>query len=104
MSNAEAVKQAKETAKLDESLVSIPKKKYYPANKFFQKSSIQPWKRFQNPNFQNQYQNYNNNNNSNYSNYNNQKGKKWGQNQNQNQNKGKGRGRGTQKNSSNQKD
>ena len=98
VSDAEAVKQAKDKAKLDESLVFIPKKKFCPANKSFQ--TIPPWKKFQYQNFQNHSSNYNN------SNYNNQKGKRWNPNQtqNQNQNKGRGRGRGTQKNSSNQKD
>ena len=106
MSDAEAVKQAKETVKLDDSIVYAPKKKFrYSDNyKGFQKYTNQPWKKFQKQNYQNQsnnYQNNNNNNNNNYnSNYNNQKGKRW----NQNQNKGKGRGKGPQKNSSNQKE
>ena len=102
-SDAEAVKQAKETVKLDTSIVFVPKKRKFTSNKTFQGYS-QPWKKFQNQNFQNQANKFQNNSNYNNNNYNNQKGKKWQQNQNQNQNKGKGRGRGTQKNSSNQKE
>ena len=100
MSDAEAVKQAKETVKLDDSIVYVPKKKFRSSNKAFQGYSNQPWKKFQNQSYQNQSNNYQNYNNNYNSNYNNKKGKKW----NQNQNKEKGRERGTQKNSSNQKD
>ena len=104
LSDAEAVKLAKETVKLDDSIVYAPKKKFrFTDNKGFQRYSNQPWKKFQKQNYQYQSNNFQNNNNSNYSNnnQNNQKRKRWNQNQNQN---GKGRGKGTQKNSSNQKD